>query len=547
MPTNDLMQMHSGAKQALHELALSKDKERIKTVPKELHMKTKRKKPDHIRKQNNNHSTPSNYGPLPGPSGFSSSTKRSKKNKLNDTEDEFEERNNDILGYEPFTVKVVGSDRATYTLEIFMRDVISCLSRRDVARKTDPRAPVVFDKKRCAHAIIPANHKLMLYAKRVATKNCQRLKPRKFVLFKFYVDGTALSEGELYETSISNPDVHWAKAHIKTTQTVQDDQTVEHIGEANPSLGSFKVKIWTRLRETNVVEEFKATPEDDRSHERRKQRICIADCDEGGTEVTRYNKPVGGLVGNGPAQVEINICYDDLLGTRGRHIFEKEFSMNRLKLAGVTEAMFKDAYPNPVKKMDEMIILSDDSDGIDEALIATMVDDEKIVPKKLSDPKEEEELDEKKSENHKPIALSDGKQYLGHDQDSFIYDMKRLVNTNSTVLDKKDEEEPVFHSFTITLMTSCGNKTKLRVRPSSTIPTIIKRFLEERDVNPHCRSICCNTGNQAKDFRLYFDGDILPYSSTVTVGYSKIESGDVIDVHVVQRSSPFNDTSDCAD
>ena len=86
---------------------------------------------------------------------------------------------------------------------------------------------------------------------------------------------------------------------------------------------------------------------DKHAFEKRKQRICIADSEEGGTEVKRFEKPVGGLVGKGPPQAILTLHYDDLLGTRNRHLLTKEFSMKRLKLAGVTDAMFKDAYPDP--------------------------------------------------------------------------------------------------------------------------------------------------------------------------------------------------------
>ena len=89
-------------------------------------------------------------------------------------QEEFEdEDDNKCLNIEPFVVKVIGTDQAEYTLEIFMRDVISCLTKRDLARKTDARAPIAYCYCRCgskgvrnqAHAIIPTNQKLMLYVK----------------------------------------------------------------------------------------------------------------------------------------------------------------------------------------------------------------------------------------------------------------------------------------------------------------------------------------------------------------------------------------------
>ena len=45
-------------------------------------------------------------------------------------------------------------------------------------------------------------------------------------MFKFYVDGEALSEGVLHEASISKPDIHFGKAYIDTHE-VKDNQRVE--------------------------------------------------------------------------------------------------------------------------------------------------------------------------------------------------------------------------------------------------------------------------------------------------------------------------------
>ena len=263
---------------------------------------------------------------------------------------------------DPYTVRVIGTDKAMYTLEIFMRDVKRCCSKRDLARRTDQRVPIIHDHQNQAHAIIPADHKLLLYAKRIATNTKQTLKNKKYVLFEFQVDGTALSEGELCETSISNPNVHWAKAHIKTTQSVLDNQTVEHSIEANPLIGSFQIHVWTQLCQAKVTGEWQAMPQDDKSHEKRKQRICIADSDSGGiTDFKRFKKPVVGLSGLGPPQATIRVNYDDLIGTRSRHLGEKEFSITRLGQAGVTEAMLREVYPQ-VYETQEPISISDDSD-----------------------------------------------------------------------------------------------------------------------------------------------------------------------------------------
>lgn len=87
-----------------------------------------------------------------------------------------------------------GKDGALYTFEIFMRDGASARSRRDRAGKADPRAPIVYNNAGLPNAIIPPNHKLMLLCTRLATHPSQYIKRGKYVLFKFYVDGEALSE-----------------------------------------------------------------------------------------------------------------------------------------------------------------------------------------------------------------------------------------------------------------------------------------------------------------------------------------------------------------
>ena len=49
--------------------------------------------------------------------------------------------------------------------------------------------------------------------------------------------------------------------------------------------------------------------------------------------------------------VEISIpqiSYDDLLGTRARHAADKNFSVQNLRIAGVTEEMLRAAYPTGV-------------------------------------------------------------------------------------------------------------------------------------------------------------------------------------------------------
>lgn len=123
-----------------------------------------------------------------------------------------------------------GKDGALYTFEIFMRDKADCRSKRDRAGKGDPRAPIVYSKAGLANAVIPANHKLMLLCTRLATHPSQYITRGKFVMFKFYVDGEALSEGVLHEASISKPDIHFGKAFIDTHE-VKDNQRVEYSHE----------------------------------------------------------------------------------------------------------------------------------------------------------------------------------------------------------------------------------------------------------------------------------------------------------------------------
>ena len=478
---------------------------------------------------------------IAGPSSQPRRKKGTKRKQSHLEEDELEEEGIEALGFEPYVVECNGTDKAKYTLEIYMRDVISCLTKRDQARRTDPRAPVIYDAKRRAHAIIPANQKLMLYAKRTALKENQRIGQRKFVLFKFYVDGTALSEGELYETSVSNPDVHWAKAHIRTTQTVQDMQTVENVADANSSLGTFKVMIWTKLGESYVIEEFKAMPVDDRAFEKRKQRICIADSEEGGTEVKRFEKPVGGLVGKGPPQAILTLHYDDLLGTRNRHLLTKEFSMKRLKLAGVTDAMFKDAYPDPIKVDNEVITISDDSDDMDEAVILNMIveDNESKKEKSLfhasTDVKKEEGEDDKKE--IEKISCN------GDDSGSSSTEQLFKGHTSSTIQEAKTASAAPSSSHTIVaagvkdncdmmkikLRTKCEQVIKIEVRPSYTTAKIIRQFLERSEFANLCISDCCKDMTES-NLALLIDGDIYPRSHTVKVQQLDIQCGDTIDV-----------------
>jgi len=267
-----------------------------------------------------------------------------------------------------------GKDQALYTLEIFMRDNTTCRSKKDRAGKNDKRAPIIVDNEGVSNAIIPPNHKLMLLCKRTATHPRQYIQRGSFVLFKFYVDGEALSEGQLHEASIKNPELHWAKAHIDT-HTVQDNQRVEYAHEANAYVGTFVVKVFTKLRETLVSEQFSAVPEDDKVFEKTKRRICCAvptDSESAPGEspnkqVKKYDKPQSGLAESGLPAASIEVSYDDLLGTRSRHFGQKQFQIDSMRRAGVDEDMLRDAYPNgiPETKFSGTVdLISDDEEEI---------------------------------------------------------------------------------------------------------------------------------------------------------------------------------------
>ena len=198
-----------------------------------------------------------------------------------------------------------GKDGALYTLEIFMRDKNTCRRKNDRPGKGDQRAPIIYDKSGVANAIIPANHKLMLLCTRIATNPRHYIPRGNYVLFKFFVDGEALSEGTLHEASISKPDINFAKAFIDTHE-VKDNQRVECASEANSHVGTFVVKVFTKLRETLVSEQYSALPEDDRVLEKTKRRICcsvnsednidvVGNGNQTNRQVKRFEEPQAGL------------------------------------------------------------------------------------------------------------------------------------------------------------------------------------------------------------------------------------------------------------
>lgn len=271
-------------------------------------------------------------------------------------------------------VKLSGRDGAEYSLQIFMRNATFCRNRRERASRNDPRVPLIVDREGKVNAIVPAGHKLLLFCQRRATKPRQFIPRGSFVLFRFYVDGEALSEGELHEATIKEPAIHWAKAYIDT-HPVGDQQRVEHAHEANAHVGTFVVKVFTKLKETLVTEQFSTVPEDDRVFEKTKRRICCAvpppDKDDseyaknGNKTVKTYEQPTAGLAETGAPAAVLEVSYDDLVGTRSRHWGQREFQLESLQAAGVDETVLKEAYPLGVPRPirgEETIDLTEEED-----------------------------------------------------------------------------------------------------------------------------------------------------------------------------------------
>ena len=88
-----------------------------------------------------------------------------------------------------------------------------------------------------------------------------------------------------------------------------------NVHQANPDVGTFVVKVFTRLRETLVSEQRRSVPEDDRVLEKTKRRVC---CSVGSDEINvtetdtnktvkRFDSPQAGLaeVGLPSATIEV--------------------------------------------------------------------------------------------------------------------------------------------------------------------------------------------------------------------------------------------------
>ena len=119
---------------------------------------------------------------------------------------------------------------------------------------------------------------------------------------------------------------------------------MEFAHQANAFVGTFVVKVFTKLRETKVVEQFTAVPEDGQVFEKTKRRICCAlppdaeGGDAGSTAkvVRKFETPESGLVETGLPVASLEVSYDDLVGTRARHWGQREFQVPRLREAGVS-------------------------------------------------------------------------------------------------------------------------------------------------------------------------------------------------------------------
>ena len=240
-----------------------------------------------------------------------------------------------------------GIDRHLPPMSMFNKHSIISMMIPSLPGKGDIRSPIITDRDGGLHAIIPANHKLLLVATRTAKLPRQQIARGNFVLFKFYVDGEALSEGQLHEATLKAPHIHWAKAHIDT-HPVEDQQRVEFAHQANAFVGTFVVKVFTKLRETKVLEQFTAVPEDGQVFEKTKRRICCAlppDAEGGdaggstGKVVRKFSTPESGLVETGLPVASLEVSYDDLVGTRARHWGQREFQVPRLREAGVGDIL----------------------------------------------------------------------------------------------------------------------------------------------------------------------------------------------------------------
>ena len=215
--------------------------------------------------------------------------------------------------------------------------------------------------------------------------------------------------------------------------------------------------------------------------------------------------------------------------------------MKRLKLAGVTDVMFKDAYPDPIKVDNEVITISDDSDNMDEAVILNMIVEDNESKKEKSffhastDVKKEEGEDDKK-EIEKIGCNGD---YTGSSSTEQLF----KGHTSSTIQETKTASVVPSSSHTIVaagvkdncdmmkikLRTKCEQVIKIEVRPSYTTAKILRHFLERSEFANLCISDCCKDMTES-NLALLIDGDIYPRSHTVKVQQLDIQCGDTIDV-----------------
>ena len=117
-------------------------------------------------------------------------------------------------------------------------------------------------------------------------------------------------------------------------------------------------------------------------------------------------------------------------------------------------------------------------------------------------------------------------QQLGIESDDVIdvlhYETDKAFSNN---WDKRHHNE-----FKISLRTCCGAKSDLLVFSPMTIEKVIHRYLEYRQINSFCDSMCCPAELSYSDVILRFDGDLLQHNKTLDE--LDLQCSDLIDVHI---------------
>ena len=155
--------------------------------------------------------------------------------------------------------------------------------------------------------------------------------------------------------------------------------------------------------------------------------------------------------------------------------------------------MIVQAYPNPVKKEVETIEISDDSEEIDEVLIANMVDEDIDVKRlgaqdigNLSSFKQDTEVKPKKDEEVDDESLSFHSTLQENTQTSLksnssLYcwpsELDQLVD-DSTKNGNDIFKDACYDKINIRLRSACGEITELSVLQSFTVQKVINIFLD---------------------------------------------------------------------